>query len=146
VVITFIDIDELKKVQAEQENLTRELYAAREYAEGIVNTIEEPLVVLDRDLKIISANHSFYRIFNTTQTRAVGRLLRTIDHYTWDDPELLSKMKGMFEGGGALEIERPLMMPLLGKRTVRLYIKMLPSINHADMVLVMMRTMDAPIK
>ena len=42
------------------------LQEALEYAENIVSTIREPLVVLDAGLHIISANQSFYRILSVT--------------------------------------------------------------------------------
>ncbi len=41
----------------------RVVLEAREYAESIVETVREPLMVLDTDLKVISVNHSFYQTF-----------------------------------------------------------------------------------
>jgi PAS domain-containing protein len=43
--------------------LETEIQGAREYAENIVETVREPLVVMNSDLKILTANHSFYDTF-----------------------------------------------------------------------------------
>ncbi|MCK7477901.1 MAG: PAS domain-containing protein [Candidatus Moduliflexus flocculans] len=45
---------------------------ALRYAESIVETVREPLLVLDADLKIISANRNFYRTFKVTPGETIG--------------------------------------------------------------------------
>jgi PAS domain-containing protein len=60
---------QIKTVEASKIKLRRakaEIQEARRYAENIVETVREPLLVLDGDLKIISANRSFYRTFKVT--------------------------------------------------------------------------------
>src|ERR1700730_2096062 len=56
VVITFGDISERK-------NAERAIEAARSYSDSIINTISQPLIVLDEKLRVISANPSFYTTF-----------------------------------------------------------------------------------
>lgn len=46
-----------------RKQLEREIEDALEYANGIINTVRDPLVVLDEDLKVVSANPAFYKIF-----------------------------------------------------------------------------------
>ena len=48
---------------------------ARRYAESIVETIREPLLVLDADLKIISANRNFYKAFKVTSVETIGSFI-----------------------------------------------------------------------
>lgn len=68
VVLTFTDIS--KRIAAEAaEKLALKL------AESIVDTVREPLIVLDEKLKVISASRSFYRDFQTTTEDTVGRLI-----------------------------------------------------------------------
>ena len=55
-VITFADISEIKAAE-------REIEAARAYSDSIIDTIRQPLVVLDEELRVVSANRSFYRTF-----------------------------------------------------------------------------------
>lgn len=61
---------------------------AREYAENIVETVREPLMVLDTDLKIISANSSFYRTFKVAPEDTVGQFLYDLGNRQWDIPKL----------------------------------------------------------
>ena len=65
VVITFVDISEIKAAE-------QELVTARAYAESIIDTVHQPLLVLDRDLRVISANHSFFRLFGLNPEATVG--------------------------------------------------------------------------
>ena len=81
VVLTFTDITELKTVEADAQ-------AAREYAQGIVDTVREPLIVLDGDLTVISASQSFYRHFGVAQKETVGRHFYELGNRQWDVPRL----------------------------------------------------------
>jgi two-component system CheB/CheR fusion protein len=81
VVAIFIDITERKEAQQIIEE-------ARAYAENIVETIREPLIVLDTDLKIISANKSFYQTFKVDHKETEGRFIYDLGNRQWDIPKL----------------------------------------------------------
>ena len=81
VVLTFADISQ--RVEAEAAGKL-----ARELAEGIVDTVREPLIVLDGKLKVISASRSFYRDFRTTPEDTVGRHIYDLGNRQWDIPAL----------------------------------------------------------
>jgi PAS domain S-box-containing protein len=81
VVLAFCDISERQRVvQATEE--------ARAFADAIVQTVREPLVVLDADLRVQSANHSFYRRFGVTAPRTEGHSLFELGNRQWDIPRL----------------------------------------------------------
>ena len=61
---------------------------ARQFAQDIVETVREPLVVLDRDLNVVSANQSFYRKFKLTAPLTERRPLFELNKRQWDLPEL----------------------------------------------------------
>jgi PAS domain S-box-containing protein len=61
---------------------------AREYAENIVETVREPLVVLNSDLKILTANHSFYETFKVTPEETIGNFIYDLGNRQWDIPKL----------------------------------------------------------
>ena len=61
---------------------------ARRYAESIVETVREPLLVLDADLKIISANRNFYRTFIVTPGDTIGSFIYDLGNKQWDIPKL----------------------------------------------------------
>jgi len=78
-------------------NISAELAAeeARRYAESIVETVREPLLVLDADLKIISANRHFYTTFNVIPSETIGCFIYDLGNKQWDIPllrELLEKI------------------------------------------------------
>jgi PAS domain S-box-containing protein len=58
------------------------------YAENIVATVREPLVVLDADLRVRSANRSFYSTFHVAKEETEGRLLYDLGNRHWDIPAL----------------------------------------------------------
>jgi PAS domain S-box-containing protein len=72
----------------EQAQLKHALQEAREYAEIIMQTVREPFVVLDGDLKIISANRSFYETFEVTPEQTEGQLLYHLGDRQGDIPNL----------------------------------------------------------
>jgi PAS domain-containing protein len=61
---------------------------ARELAESIVNTVVEPLIVLDGDLQIVSASHSFYQHFKVQREDTVGRKIYELGDGQWAIPSL----------------------------------------------------------
>lgn len=81
VVLTFFDITEKKKAELAMEN-------ARDLADGIIQTIREPLIVLDDKLRITSANKSFYDKFMTIPGETENKLIYEIGDRRWDIPEL----------------------------------------------------------
>jgi two-component system, chemotaxis family, CheB/CheR fusion protein len=95
VVMTFADITPIKQLEQslrqEQEALRQrqvELQAARDYAQNIIATIREPLVVLDGDLRVVSASAAFYETFQVTPAVTEGRLLYEVGQRQWDIPSL----------------------------------------------------------
>ena len=59
-----------------------------EYAENIVETVREPLVVLNSDLKILIANVSFYDMFKVTPEETIGKFIYDLGNRQWDIPKL----------------------------------------------------------
>jgi two-component system, chemotaxis family, CheB/CheR fusion protein len=87
-VITFIDVTGQKKAEEAQT-------AALSYAEGIVETVRESLLVLDSDLRVITANKSFYRAFRTSRNDVEKKLVYDLGNGQWAIPalrELLEKI------------------------------------------------------
>ncbi len=78
-------VAELAALEAEHKRAEQE---TREYAESIVDTVREPLVVLDADLRIISANRSFYETFKVKPGETEGQLLYDLGNREWNIPKL----------------------------------------------------------
>ncbi|MFO8049494.1 MAG: PAS domain S-box protein, partial [Desulfosudaceae bacterium] len=59
-----------------------------EYAESFINAVREPVIVLDHDLRVISASRSFYDDFKVKPDETLGRLIYDLGDKQWDIPEL----------------------------------------------------------
>lgn len=81
VVLTFTDVS--KRIQAEAAS-----EEAKKLAESIVDTVREPLIVLDGTLKAVSASSSFYKNFRVTKEETIGRELYALGNRQWDIPKL----------------------------------------------------------
>jgi two-component sensor histidine kinase len=93
----------------------------RALAQAIVDTIREPLLVLDRDLSVVTANRSFLLTFRMSRHEVQGRRIYALDGGQWDIPELrslLGKVAPQHTVMEAYEVERD--FPAIGRRTMLL--------------------------
>src|SRR6516164_1542591 len=80
-VLVLVDVDELKRTQDQ-------IQQAREYAEHIVTTIREPLLVLDGELRVRTANRSFYQTFQVPPAETEGQFVYELGNGQWNIPAL----------------------------------------------------------
>jgi diguanylate cyclase (GGDEF)-like protein/PAS domain S-box-containing protein len=59
-----------------------------EYAESIIDTVREPLIALDQDLRVVSVSRSFYDVFKVKPEETVGQLIYDLGNKQWDIPQL----------------------------------------------------------
>jgi two-component system CheB/CheR fusion protein len=95
VVMTFADITAIKQLEESLRQHQVELQAARDYAQNIIATIREPLVVLDGELRVVSASAAFYETFQVTPAVTEGRLLYEVGQRQWDIPSLRQLLEEM---------------------------------------------------
>jgi two-component system CheB/CheR fusion protein len=81
IVINIIDITEIKRTQALAED-------AGEFARSIIETIREPLLVLDGDFRVVSGNKAFYETFRTSARESKGVPLYEFGNGQWNIPKL----------------------------------------------------------
>ncbi|MEI7843837.1 MAG: CheR family methyltransferase, partial [Gallionellaceae bacterium] len=113
VVLSFFDITIRR--QAEQAKLAVS-QLARELAEGIVDTVVEPLIVLNQDLQVISASRAFLQYFQVTPELTVGRKLYELGNGQWNIPALRELLENILPQRQAMEgyvVEHD--FPVLGK-------------------------------
>ncbi len=87
-VIAFLDIDPAR-FGLEQVNL------AREYAEALIETVGESLLVVDGSLRVRTANQSFYRMFDTSPLRIEGKRLEELPG--WNDAKLRALLEPVLQ-------------------------------------------------
>ena len=64
------------------------LAEARAFAESIISTLREPLIVLDANLRVLFVNHAYYQFFNVTPKEVEGLLFYELGNRQWDIPAL----------------------------------------------------------
>src|ERR1700676_1012752 len=88
---------------------------------AIVDSVAEPLVVLDRDLRVVAASNSFYQAFKLDRQSAQGRLVYQLGEGQWDIAELRMLLEKVLPEHGVVEgyeVERE--FPSIGRRAVRM--------------------------
>jgi two-component system CheB/CheR fusion protein len=114
VVITFVDITELKNSQT----ALRDTLA---FAEGILETVPGPFLVLDADLRVLRANGAFYQAFGVSPVDTEKKPLYELGNHQWDIPalrDLLEKVlpeRSLIHG---FEVEHE--FPQIGRRRMSL--------------------------
>ena len=101
--------------------LGMEIQDAREYAENIVETVRKPLVVLDSDLKVLTANSSFYKTFEVTPEETIGKFIYDLGNRQWDIPQLRLLFEDILPNDTVVEgyeVDRD--FPGIGRRIVLL--------------------------
>ena len=80
-VLMLVDIDAAKR--------------GRDFAEAIVETVREPLVILNQNLKVIKANGAFYETFQASGPETEGHLIYDLGNGQWDIPRLRELLEGI---------------------------------------------------
>jgi two-component sensor histidine kinase len=90
-------------------------------AQSIVDTVREPIIVLDKDLRVIAASRSFYSAFEVSPEETQGKLLYALGDGQWDIPKLRLLLEKIIpEHGLITDYEVGHEFPHLGTRIMRL--------------------------
>ncbi|MBB3974411.1 HWE histidine kinase domain-containing protein [Hansschlegelia beijingensis] len=103
------------------EDLYRILRTSHVQAQGIVDTIPDPLLVLDESLRVQNASRSFFETFRVDRYETIGQQLFTLGNGQWDIPELRSLLQDVIPRSVAVvnfRVEHD--FPSLGPRTMLL--------------------------
>ncbi|MGA2765757.1 MAG: PAS domain-containing sensor histidine kinase [Spirochaetia bacterium] len=89
------DITERREIEAGLEKTRKELEIIKktaddvsEFAESIINTVREPLLALDQDLRVVTVSRSFYEVFKVKPEQTVGQLIFDLGNKQWNIPKL----------------------------------------------------------
>jgi transcriptional regulator with PAS, ATPase and Fis domain len=95
--------------------------ASREYAESINNTVREPLIILDNDLRVVTASRSLYEFFKVNLKETVGQLIYDLGNKQWNIPKLRELLETILPQKTTFdnyEVEHD--FPIIGKRIMLL--------------------------
>ncbi len=130
-VVTLQDIDPLKRgLQAAEE--------ARDYAESMIETVREPLVVLDSNLRVRRATLAFYDEFLVTREETEGRFLYDLGCGEWNRPRLRELIgAALFRSEPFHDFELEHDFPHIGRRVMRLNGRRIPFPNSEQRMLLL---------
>jgi signal transduction histidine kinase len=102
VVLTFSNVTALRA------SITKAIHE-REYTKTILNTVIDPLVVLDAGLRVQTANRAFYEMFTCPREQAQSTLLSNLGDDAWKSSELWQALRAALSEGAefrAIEVQR----------------------------------------
>lgn len=111
---------------------------SQEYAESIINTVREPLIVLDQDLRVVTANMSFYEVFKVKPDDTIGHLIYSLGNKQWDIPKLrelletILPQKATFEN---YEVEHD--FTTIGRRIMLLNARQIQRLLGKDLIILL---------
>jgi PAS domain S-box-containing protein len=107
----------------------------REYTKGILNTVVDPVIVLDTKLQVRTANKAFYTIFGVSRDQTQGISIRKLGNNEWETSEVWESLETTLSGTGefqAVEIDREFST---GRRTLVLDARRLAGAGDSLIVL-----------
>ena len=115
-----------------------EVDGAREYAESIINTVREPLIALDQDLRVVTASRSFYEVFKVNTKETVGQLIYDLGNKQWNIPRLRELLETILPEKTTFdnyEVEHN--FPDLGKRTMLLNARQIIRVRGKERIILL---------
>lgn len=87
--------EEIESTNEELTTIIQELHARiqqveelNNYNEAILSTVHEPVLILDKNIKIKSANKSFFKTFQVSEAESIGKSLFKLGNNQWNIPRL----------------------------------------------------------
>ena len=127
-VLAMEDVTERRLAEAE-------VKAIETYAQDIVDTVREPLLILDPDLRVRSANRAFYHTFEVSCEETENRLIYELGNGQWDIPALRTLLDDIIPASSAFsdfELEHD--FPAIGRRVMLLNARRLQAGHHGELL------------
>ena len=100
-VLTFVDITEQKRIQERLHEVAQAAEEAELYAQSVLDSVNDPLLLIDGDLKTMSANAAFYEQFQTTKDATIDISLDRLAEGFFRKPGLPSVIESVFSDSSA---------------------------------------------
>jgi two-component system CheB/CheR fusion protein len=113
--------DELSTRNNDLQERNNQLNNARLYSEAIVNTVHESLVILDANIRVVSANASFYRFFKIDRKETEGKIFYELGNKQWNNSDLRTLLENLLSSRAAfINYELTHKFNTIGERTMLL--------------------------
>src|SRR3954471_11700007 len=109
------------------------------YALNIVDTVREPLLILDTTLRVRSANRAFYQTFHVSSEETVDRLIYELGNGQWDIPDLRTLLEDIVPKSSVFnDFELEHTFPVIGRRVMLLNARKLQAGQHGELLVLAM--------
>jgi PAS domain S-box-containing protein len=131
-VLAMEDVTERRRSEAD-------LKAIDTYAQNIVDTVREPLLILDATLRVRSANRAFYQTFHVSPEETEGRLIYELGNGQWDIPDLRTLLEDIVPKSSVFDdFELEHVFPVIGRRVMLLNARKLQAGHHGELLVLAM--------
>src|SRR3954468_1248922 len=114
------------------------------YAQNIVDTVREPLLILDATLRVRSANRAFYQTFHVSPAETEGRLIYELGNGQWDIPDLRRLLEDIVPKSSVFDdFELEHTFPVIGRRAMLLNARKLQAGHHGELLVLAMEDVTA---
>jgi signal transduction histidine kinase/CheY-like chemotaxis protein len=128
-VLAMEDVTERRRAEADLE-------AIETYAQDIVETVREPLLILDPSLRVRSANRAFYQTFEVGAGETEGRLIYELGNGQWDIPDLRILLEDIIPTRSVFnDFELEHTFPQIGRRVMLLNARQLRAGSHGELLM-----------
>ncbi len=110
-----------------------------DFSQDIVNTVREPLLMLDTTLRVHSANRAFYHTFQVTPEETEDHLIYELGNGQWDIPALRTLLEDIIPQSSVFndyELEHD--FPAIGRRVMLLNARQMKAGNHGELLVLAM--------
>jgi len=136
-VLAMEDVTERRRSEAD-------LKAIETYAQNIVDTVREPLLILDTTLRVRSANRAFYQTFHVSPGETEGRLIYELGNGQWDIPDLRTLLEDIVPKSSVFDdFELEHTFPAIGRRVMLLNARKLQAGHHGELLVLAMEDVTA---
>ena len=116
-----------------------DLKAIETYAQNIVDTVREPLLILDTTLRVRSANRAFYQAFHVSPEETENRLIYELGNGQWDIPDLRTLLEDIVPKSSVFDdFELEHTFPVIGRRVMLLNASKLQAGQHGEFLVLAM--------
>ena len=129
--------EELITTNQELQSRNELLNESYQYSDAILANIHEPLLVLDKDLRVVSASKSFYKKFTLTPEETEGILLYDVGNKEWDIPALRQLLEDILPKNSEFQdFEVVHTFPRLGEKIMLLNAnRIIQKVHHKQLIL-----------
>ncbi len=143
-VLAMEDVTERRRAEEEVARAAADLEAIETFSQNIVDTVREPLLMLDTTLRVHSANRAFYQTFHVSKEETENRLIYELGNGQWDIPALRTLLEDIVPKSSVFsDFELEHTFPVIGYRVMLLNARQLKAGNHGELLVLAMEDVTA---